>query len=84
MTPEIELAIKLLKEAGYKIKPPSEIAPLPNGCFRIDCGTDVFFVEGREEEKDKIRLDFEEKGHTVKEIKFAEDMFYLLEPPISG
>lgn len=80
----IENAIALLKENGYKITPPSNLAPLPNGCFRVDCGTDVYFVEGREDDKEKILLDFAAKDRKVQEIKFAEDMFYLLEPPISG
>lgn len=75
-----ESAAEFLRSKGYKIKPPAEPSPVPNGCFRVECaGVDKpFFVEGGEEEKEEISLDFQQRGYKVEKIEFAKDQFYFL------
>jgi len=74
----IESAIALLKENGYKVTPPAKTTPIPNGVFRVTiCGLKDRFIEGREEEKEAILLDFAEKGYNVEKIEFAKDRFYF-------
>ena len=75
-----ESAAEFLRSKGYKVKPPVKPAPVPNGCFRVECqGVDQpFFVEGQEEEKEKISLDFQRRGYIVDKIEFAKDQFYFV------
>ena len=75
-----ESAAEFLRSKGYKVKPPAEPAPMPNGCFRIEC-TGVakpLFVEGQFEEKSQIVLDFERRGYKIQKIEFAPDQFYFV------
>ena len=75
-------AVEFLKSKGYKVTPPKEPSPIPNGCFRVECSLcnleKPFFVEGKKEEMEEIKLDFEQRGYIVTDIQFAEDRFYFL------
>ena len=80
---EVEEAITLLKEKGYKIKPPAAPKKIPTGCYRIDCrgGVGPFFMEGIKGEEWQTKQHYEKLGYEVMEVTFAEDKFYLLELP---
>ncbi len=75
-----ESAAEFLRSKGYKVKPPAEPEPLPNGCYRVQCAVvgKPFFVEGNEEEKEQISLDFQRRGYKVEKIEFAKDQFYFI------
>lgn len=75
-----ESAAEFLRSKGYKVKPPAEPSPVPNGCFRVECWgvNQPFFVEGQGREKEEISLDFQRRGYKVEKIEFAKDQFYFV------